>query len=269
MQLVDTHCHIQSIGANKGEANTRLLWHKDKFLTLDKVLKRAFELNVTKLICVGCQLEDSRLATEVAKEHPDIYASIGIHPHEAKIFNADKQQAEAFKALFKKAKVIAVGECGLDYYYNHSAKQEQIKALELQLELASQHNLPAIFHVREAFDDFWPILDNFKDIRGVLHSYTDNQENLDKALKKGLYIGVNGIVTFAKEHQLAVYKQIPLSSLLLETDSPFLTPIPYRGTINEPSKVVVVAEFIAKLSGKSLEEIAEATTNNANNLFGI
>jgi len=142
--------------------------------------------------------------------------------------------------------------------------------LKFQIELAIEHNLPLIFHVREAFDDFWPILDEYESIRGVLHSYTDTQANLDKALERGLYIGVNGIATFAKsQSQLDVYRAVPLQKLLLETDAPFLTPTPYRGTINQPKRVGTIAEFVASLRGESLEQLAAATTQNAHDLFGI
>jgi TatD DNase family protein len=127
-----------------------------------------------------------------------------------------------------------------------------------------------IFHVREAFDDFWPVFDQYKGIRGVLHSFTDSVANLEKAVARGLYIGVNGIATFAKDDKKTVmYRTIPQRSLLLETDAPFLTPIPFRGTINEPKHIRVVAEFLAKLRGEDLETLAGATTSNAKTLFNV
>jgi TatD DNase family protein len=127
-----------------------------------------------------------------------------------------------------------------------------------------------VFHVREAFDDFWPIFDSYSGIRGVLHSFTDSATNLDKAVERELYLGVNGIATFAKDPGLLeVYRTIPLSNLLLETDAPFLTPSPFRGTINEPAKIGIIADFLSELRGEVRADLAAATTANARQLFGI
>ncbi len=270
MQLVDTHCHIQSIGAKQGERHTQELWAKAEQLSIQNVLDRAMADGVSKMICVGCELEDSQLAIDVAAEHANIWASIGIHPHEASNFAVDKNAQDKFKALSKQAKVIAVGECGLDYYYEHSPRDQQIEILNIQLELASQQALPVIFHVREAFDDFWSIVNNFPNLHAVLHSFTDNLVNLDEALKRGFYIGVNGISTFAKKpEQIEMYKRVPLSNLLLETDAPFLTPVPFRGNINEPNMVAVIAKHLAEIRNENLNDLAAATTANATKLFGV
>jgi TatD DNase family protein len=221
------------------------------------------------MICVGCTLDDSRLAVEFAARREDCRASVGIHPHEAKDYQGGRKVPE-FAALVNEPKVVAIGECGLDYYYEHSAKAEQVKVLELQIELALAAGKPLIFHVREAFDDFWPVFDSFKGARGVLHSFTDSSANMAKAVERGLYIGVNGIATFNKNPALAeVYKTIPAEKLLLETDAPFLTPTPYRGTINEPKLLVAVADFLAELRGEDRDALAESTTRNARRLFGI
>jgi TatD DNase family protein len=167
-------------------------------------------------------------------------------------------------------KIVAVGECGLDYFYTHSPKKDQQKALRFQIELALEHNLPLIFHVRDAFDDFWPIFDSYQGLKGVLHSFTDNQQNAHKALERGLHIGINGIMTFTKQNwQLEIIKQLPLQKILLETDAPFLTPTPHRGTVNEPSRVRNVAEFLATLRGETLQELAAQTTKNAQALFHL
>jgi len=267
-ELVDTHCHIQSIGADGGERITREMWDKSG-LTADEVVKNAAKAGVTRLICVGCDLADSRLAIDFVGKHDNCWASIGIHPHEAATAIADDHIID-FTPLAPSPKVIAIGECGLDYYYEHSPKADQIKVLRFQLELASETGLPVIFHVREAFDDFWPIFDDYKDIKGVLHSFTDNAENLKKALNRGLYIGVNGIVTFAKDpKQLEVYRSIPIERLLIETDAPFLTPTPDRGKINEPKQVKRIGEFLAELRGENPKDLATMTTRNACHLFGI
>lgn len=274
--LVDTHCHIQSAGlsaddASRGERVTRGLWAEVSDLTADSTADAAYEAGVTRMICVGCDLDDSRLAIEFAGRRPDCWAAAGIHPHEAKDYQGGRKVPE-FAALVEQPKVVAVGECGLDYHYEHSPRADQLKVLELQIELALTADKPLIFHVREAFDDFWTVLDGYKGqaIRGVLHSFTDSAANLSKALERGFYIGVNGIATFNKDPALTeLYRSIPSDRLLLETDAPFLTPTPYRGTINEPKRLADVADFLARLRREDREGLAEATTKNARELFGI
>jgi len=274
MQLVDTHCHIQSAGLAKGERTTRELWAKTPELTPEQILHNADEAGVTRRVCVGCDLVDSQLAVEFVQAREGCWASIGIHPHEAQHFAGQTDKLAEFAALTTRPKVVAVGECGLDYFYEHSPKSQQIEVLKFQLNLAKKHSLPVIFHVREAFSDFWPIFDKFiaenGELTGVLHSFTDTQEHLEEALRRGLFIGVNGIATFVKkDSQLAAYRSIPSSKLLLETDAPFLTPTPYRGSINEPKYVGTIVNFMAGLRQESPEQLAEITTGNARTLFGI
>lgn len=247
--LIDTHCHI----------------HESYDLPLDEVLQRAKEANVQQMICVGTSEESSRLAVEFATVHDEAVASIGVHPHDAK-----DGFAEIATLAGTSEKIVAVGEVGLDYFYTHSSKELQIEALKAQIEIALNHNLPLIFHVREAFDDFWPIFEQHEGIRGVLHSFTDSEENMKKAIEKGLYIGVNGISTFTKdEAQKAMFNAIPLDRIIFETDAPFLTPTPYRGKVNEPAYVRIVAEYHAQQRGISLDEISEASSQNARALFHL
>lgn len=269
MNLVDTHCHIQSVGLMSDDDGTNKLWAKAPELTVEKILANATEAGVTRLICVGCDLEDSRQAIDFANKHKNTWATIGIHPHEAKKHTSSVLQ-DQFSQLVSKPKVVAIGECGLDYFYNHSPKEDQIKLLRFQIELALEHDLPLVFHVREAFDDFWPIFDNYQGIRGVIHSFSAGKTEVDEILKRNLYMGINGIVTFTKlPKQLEAVKRIPLTNLVLETDAPHLTPTPYRGTICEPKHVRVTAEFIADLRSESLDQIALSTSTNANNLFRL
>ncbi len=246
--LVDTHCHIH-------EANYPL----DR----DEVLRRAHDAGVGKMILVGTSGQSSEDAIKLASLHDNLFATVGVHPHDTK---------DGYEKIAELAKqdIIAVGEIGLDYFYNHSPREVQIAALESQIQTALNNNLPIIFHVRESFADFWPIFDNFHGIRGELHSFTDTQANLDAGFERGLYVGVNGISTFTKDPaQQQLYANIPLEKMLLETDAPFLTPVPYRGTINEPAFVSEVAKHYAALRGISLEEVAQATTANARSLFGL
>jgi TatD DNase family protein len=248
--LIDTHCHIHEL-TYPHEA--------------DAVLARAHAAGVKKMICVGTSEESSRQAVTFAAGRPGVYAAVGVHPHDTK-----EGWREIAALLSVHNEIIAVGEVGLDYYYAHSPRDVQIKALEEQLQLAQKHRKPVIFHVRDAFDDFWPIFDNFQGIRGELHSFTDTRENLEEALKRRLFIGVNGISTFTKAPvQQAMFQSIPLERMLLETDAPFLTPVPVRGKVNEPAFVRHVAEFHAEIRGISVQEIASQTTTNACALFAL
>ncbi|MDL2363458.1 MAG: TatD family hydrolase [Patescibacteria group bacterium] len=271
MELIDTHSHIQSAGGlDTGERSTREIWAKDPEITAESLLSGAAEHGVSKIICVGCDLTDSKLAIDFAQAHENCWASIGVHPHEAKEYVGKADALEQFAALVSQPKVVAIGECGFDFHYNHSPKEDQAVLLHFQLELAKKHNLPVIFHVREAYEDFWPIFDNYPGIRGVLHSFTDTIDTMHEAVGRGLFIGVNGIATFAKKpEQLAMYSQIPLKNMVLETDAPFLTPTPYRGTINQPKRLGNVADFLSKLRSEDRSELAATTTANARALFGI
>lgn len=246
--LVDTHCHIHEA---------------DYPLDAEEVLEHARSSGVGKLICVGTSEQSSTDALAFAGHHDDVYASIGVHPH-------DTKDGWEKIATLKGEKLVAVGEIGLDYFYNHSPRDIQIRALESQIQLALERELPIIFHVREAFEDFWPVVDNFHDIRGELHSFTDTRDNLEEGLKRGLYIGVNGISTFTKDtQQKEMFASVPLDKLLLETDAPFLTPTPKRGTINEPAFVGLVARYQAEARGITPQAIADATTRNAIELFAL
>lgn len=270
MNFVDTHCHIQSAGLTVGERSTRELWAKAPELTVDGIVQEARQAGVAQMICVGCDLDDSKLAIETTVKHEGVFASIGLHPHEAQHYADFPDKLAEFAALANSPKVVAIGECGLDFYYSHSPKADQIKVLEFQMQLALDHNLPLIFHVRDAFDDFWPVFGNFTGIRGVLHSFTDNLSNMEHAVSEGLYIGVNGIATFAKqEPQQAMYRSIPDAHLLLETDAPFLTPVPFRGTICKPKHIVHTAEYLAGLRNVDLAKISSVTKENTRKLFNL
>jgi TatD DNase family protein len=255
MNFVDTHCHIH---------------FPDYQLDPDEVVQAATTDGVTRLICVGCTLPDSQGAIEFAARYDNVWASIGLHPHEASHYVHDHHALQQFRDLAKKAKVIAIGETGLDYFYEHSPREEQGRLLRFQLDIAVEHDLPLIFHVRDAFDDFWPIFDSYSGLRGVIHSFSATPQELEKILSRGLYVGLNGIMTFTHDtKQLDAAKRIPLERLLLETDAPFLTPVPYRGTICQPKHVRVTAEFLADLRGEGLDELARASTRNARQLFNL
>ncbi|HSW65734.1 MAG TPA: TatD family hydrolase [Bacillota bacterium] len=266
MQLIDTHCHIHEAS---GTDDVAAKWHKAGITSPTPLVQAAQRDGVSCMITVGCTLADSELAIACAGSHKQVWASIGIHPHEAAA-HTNVEAQRAFAALASKPRVVAVGECGLDFYYNHSPKAEQLRLLRFQIELALEHGLPLIFHVREAFKDFWPVFDSYKGIRGVIHSFSSDVADLEQILSRNLYVGLNGIMTFTKQaKQLDAAKAIPLKNLLLETDAPFLTPQPLRGTICEPRHVRVTAEFLAKLRAEPLETLASVSTQNAHDLFRL
>jgi len=232
------------------------------------------------MLCVGCTLEDSKLAIAVAARHKQVWASVGLHPHESKQYVHDHKGLQEFAGLASAPKVVAIGEIGLDYYYNHSPKGDQIKMLRFQLSIAQKHGLPVIFHVRgtknpsdstgtDVWADFWSIYDEFK-IPGVIHSFSAGSKELNQILKRNLMVGLNGIMTFSKNQaQLDAVKAIPLQNIIVETDAPYLTPTPYRGTICQPKHVVETAKFLSELRNESLDKFAQATTNNALRLFNL
>ena len=259
MILIDTHCHM----------------HDPEFFKPDEAeeaLKSSVKAGVTKMIGIGTSLEDSKKAITFAHKYPENYwVSVGIHPHEASKLS-EKEIDEHLKELEKLAfdsKVVAVGECGFDFYYHDRASElkKQTQLLVGQLEIAKKHNLPVSFHVREAFNEFWPVYEKFK-ARGVLHSFTDREAHLQKALQLGLFIGINGIATFTThEWQTELFAKIPLEKIVVETDSPFLTPIPKRGTINTPENVIYVTKYLAELRGEDESTVVTTTTTNARELF--
>ncbi len=265
MEYVDTHCHIQ---------------FGDYPLEPEAVLDNARSSGVKRMIAVGCTLPDSQAAIPFAEAHEGVFASVGLHPHEGVRYVHDHHALQQFHDLLVNhaangrpegtRKVVAIGETGLDYYYEHSPKDDQKKLLRFQLDLAVEFNLPVIFHIRDAFDDFWPILDSYKGVRGVIHSFTSDRADLEQILSRGLSVGLNGIMTFTKRtEQLEAAKAVPLDRLVLETDAPYLTPAPFRGTICEPKHVVDVAAFLADIRGENPHDLAKATTDNAVRLFGL
>jgi TatD DNase family protein len=255
MEFVDTHCHIQ---------------FADYPLDPDQTIAAAADAGVNRLMIVGCRLKDSQSAVEFVKSRENCWATIGLHPHEGAVYVHDHNALQAFRELASKPKVVAIGETGLDYYYEHSPREDQLKLLRFQLEMAQEFDLPLIFHIRDAFDDFWPVFDDFEGLRGVVHSFSSSTQDLEQIVKRGLYVGLNGIMTFTKrQDQLDAAKAVPLDKLLLETDAPFLTPTPYRGKIGESKYIRTIAEFLAELRGEPLKDVAEATTSNAIKLFKL
>lgn len=276
IELIDTHCHIHDSEFSKKYDQTA-----------DEIIAEAKNDGVSTLICVGTDLPSSLSAISFVTGRESRYCSVAIHPHEVALHPLEKLlvELESLEKLIEenKSKIVAIGECGLDYYYHsdEDVRENQKKLLGKHIEIAKKHNLPIIFHIRDpkdqdinqlgsAFKDFFEILDKHKNIRGVVHSFSAGPQELKGALKRGLYIGLNGIMTFTKQaHQLDTAKKVPRSSLLLETDAPFLTPAPFRGTMCKPKHIVATAEFLSTLRDENLEDLAKETTANARQLFSI
>lgn len=255
MEFVDTHCHI----------------HFDDY-GIDPLLaiSNAQSAGVHRMMLVGCTLGDSEAAIDLAARHKELWATIGLHPHEGARYVSDGKALQHLRDLASRPRVVAIGETGLDYHYDNTSKTDQEKLLRFQLGLGLEHDLPFVFHVRDAFSDFWKIVDEYPSVRGVVHSFSATTTELHQALSRGLYIGLNGIMTFTKQDtQLEAAKAVPLERMVLETDAPFLTPKPFRGKVCEPKHVVNTAEFLAELRGDDLGKIAEITTNNAQSLFNL
>jgi TatD DNase family protein len=222
------------------------------------------------MICVGVSLQDSERAVKFAAEHENIWATVGAHPHDGADFLDHPDAVEKLNKLSKMPKVVAIGEVGLDYFHEYTPREKQIEVLSKQMDFGVKTGLPFVFHVRDGWDDFWKIVDSYKEVHGVIHCFSAQVKQLDQALQRGFYVGLNGIMTFTKdEKQLEAAKKVPLDKLLLETDAPVLTPKPYRGQRCEPKHLVNTAEFLANLRGERLEDLAEAATKNTGKLFGI
>lgn len=255
MEFVDTHSHLHF---DSFEPNRRA------------VFEESLKAGVSRILCVGTTLKDSQKGRDYADSQPGAWAAAGVHPHDAQAFLDDKAGPKQLAELLDSKKVVATGEIGLDYYKSTTPKDIQEKALRAQLEVGLQTGKPFSFHVRDAFSDFWRIIDDYDGIKGVVHSFSSGRKQMDAALERGLYIGLNGIMTFTRdEAQLEAARRIPLDKLLLETDAPFLAPVPFRGQVCEPKHTAVTAAFLAELRGEELTKLAKTTTENARRLFSL
>ena len=248
--FTDTHCHI----------------YKEYYENIEEVLKNAKKSNVNRMINNGCDKKSNEEVLELAKNYENIYGAIGIHPE-----NIEEYKEEDLKWIeenLKQSKIIAIGEIGLDYHYTKENKTEQIKLLERQLKIAEQYHLPVIIHSREATEDTINTLKKYK-VTGVIHSFSGSLETAKIYIKMGYLLGINGVITFKNSKLKDVIKEIPLESIVLETDSPYLTPEPFRGKKNEPARIKEIAEFICDLKGISLEDLATITNHNIKRIFDI
>lgn len=236
----------------------------------DDVIDSLYENDVQIVLNPGSDLNSSKKALALAEKYPFIYAAVGFHPHDSKYMK--EEYLDIFKEMAGKKKVIAIGEIGLDYYYDNSDRDVQRKWFREQIRLAKELDLPYIVHNRDAHEDVLRIMkeEHYEGARGILHCYSGSAELSREFIKLGFYISLGGPVTFknARVPKL-VAKEVPFDKLLIETDSPYLTPEPYRGKRNEPKYVKYVAEEIAKIRNVSLDEVAEKTGENFNRLFNL
>lgn len=254
-KIIETHCHLDYL----------------KQAPLEEILASSKEAGIEKIITIAVEPANFDRVKEIAETHPEVYFSQGIHPHDAKLANE-----EAYQTIRRRAshpKMVAVGEIGLDFYYNHSEKNTQIDAFKRQLEIACEKNKPVIIHSREAEEDTIEVLKEYRDKlsrKGVIHSFTSKEVLARFALESDFYLGFNGIITFKNAKEVRdVVAITPLERILLETDSPFLTPVPHRGKENAPFYLPFIAEKIAEIKGLTPEEVIETCYKNSLNLFGL
>jgi TatD DNase family protein len=253
--LVDSHCHLDRLDLDAFGGS------------LANLISEAQKLDVKTILCIGIDLENAKAVTDIAQQFPNVYASIGLHPSENE---GEEATVERLIELAQAPKVVAIGETGLDYHYEHTPKELQHERFNMHITAAQTLKKPLIIHTRKAQEDTLSILREHQVDSGVFHCFTEEYEMAKAGLDLGLYISFSGIITFKNAEDLrATVKKIPLERILVETDAPYLTPVPHRGKANFPGYTRFVAECIASLKGISYEEVAEVTTNNFMNLFNL
>ncbi len=251
LSWIDVHAHLDMLEA-----------------TPEEVLARAKSVGVNKIVTIGTEPSDHQFVLETARRlYPDVYCTLGVHPHQGMLW--DEKVGKFIADHLHEKQVIAVGEIGLDYHYNLSEVAAQREAFSRQLEIAAEHKMPVQIHTREAEQDTVEILKEFRGkVTGLIHCFTSSQWLAEQCLDLGYNISFSGIVTFKNAEDLReTCKMVPLNRLHVETDSPFLSPVPVRGQKNTPAHVVHTAELVAKLKGVTLEQLSQITNENARQLF--
>ncbi len=245
----DTHCH---------------LFH-EYYENIDEMIELAKENQVNRMIVAGCDGKSNEEVVVLTKKE-GIYGALGIHPEDVE--NYQESDLKFIEQNLSHQKIIAIGEIGLDYYYNKENKEEQIRLFETQLALAERYHLPVVVHSREATLDTITSLKKYK-VCGVIHSFSGSLETAKMYIQMGFLLGVNGVITFKNCHLKDVIKEIDVNNIILETDSPYLTPVPFRGKKNDPSKIISIANFICDLKNISLQELSKITNENIKRIFDI
>ncbi len=248
--FVDTHCHI----------------YDEYYDDIEKVLKKIKDNNIGKIINNGCDAKSNMEVLKKVSSYDFMYGALGIHPES--VLDYKKEDIGFIEQHLNDEKIVAIGEIGLDYHYGKENKEAQIILFEEQLKLAEKYNKPVIIHSRDATLDTIETIKKYK-VRGVIHSFSGSLETANIYLKLGFLLGVNGVITFKNCNLKDVIKEIPLEKIVLETDSPYLTPVPFRGERNDSSHINEIAEFVASLKGVSMENLANITNESVQQVFDI
>lgn len=248
--LIDTHCHLSLTD------------------DIDGILIDAKKNNVLKLIISGCDKRSIRDGLEIIYRYPEIYMTIGFHPDEVDDLT-DKDINDLEVLIKTNKKIVGIGEIGLDYYHNDMNKEKQREYFIKQLDLAEKYDLPVVIHSRESIGEIYDILKDHKKVRGVIHCFSGSIEMARQFIELGFYLGIGGVLTFKNSKLKEVVEELSLDNIVLETDSPYLAPEPYRGKTNFPQNIKIVAQAIRKLKDVSLEEISEKTTSNVNKIYNL
>ncbi len=249
--FIDTHCHIS----------------KDDYDDIDLVIKENINSGVDKMIVSGCEEKTIYEAIELSKKYDSIYISIGYHPDQVNI--VDDIMLNKLELLLKNSKVVGVGEIGLDYHYGKDNRDAQINLFRKQMKIAEKYHLPVVIHSRDATEDTISILKEFPSVVGDIHCFSGSIETAKIYISMGYKIGIGGVVTFKNSNLYKVVEAIGVSSILLETDAPYLAPVPFRGSINSSKYIPFIAERLAEILNISVNEVADVTTQNAVQLFDL
>ena len=245
--FIDTHAHI----------------YKEYYEDPKSIIDNSVVNNINYIINNGCdQLTNEEVIESL--NNPHIYGAIGIHPEN--VLDYKQEDLDYIEKNLSNPKIIAIGEIGLDYHYDKSSKEKQIELFEYQLQLAEKYNMPVVIHSREATQDTIDILKKYN-VKGTIHSFSGSLEVAKIYIKMGYMLGINGVITFKNSNLKDIIKEVPLENIILETDSPYLTPHPYRGQRNEPKYINIIAEFISNLKNITLEELSDITNNNIKKIY--
>lgn len=248
--FTDTHCHL----------------YDEYYDNIEDILNLAKNNNVNRWVNNGCDSKTNIEVLEKVNKYDNMYGALGIHPEN--VLNYNSNDINFIIDNLNNKKIIAIGEIGLDYHYSKDNKEEQIKLLESQLSIAEKYNLSVIIHSREATLDTINTLKKYH-VKGVIHSFSGSLETAREYIKMGYLLGINGVITFKNSNIKDVFKEIPLDNIILETDSPYLTPEPFRGTQNNPSHILSIAKFICELKNITLDDLSKITNDNIKRMFNI
>ena len=245
---IDTHCHLS----------------REDYDDIDKVIEENKNANIDKIVVSGCSRESIEEVMDLKDRYDMVYVTIGYHPEYAD--TVTESDLDYLKSLLGEKKIVGIGEIGLDYHYTKDNKDKQIWLFEEQLKIAEEFNLPVVIHSRDATMDTINTLKKYK-VKGIIHCFSGSLETANIYISMGFLLGIGGVVTFKNSKLKDVVKELSLESIVLETDSPYLTPVPFRGKINSSKYLEFIANFIADIKNISLEELAEITSKNASSLF--